>query len=327
MAFFISASTDYFLRCAFHFRSSHKQDDDRSVYEMLLTAQIFTTDEITTKFELTQNGITIQATLDNCALHIEEDQTKLNIYVPESSRDRELCYRRLLPSRLLANLMRGESAINTTHLDPRAVGIVADIMTCSDLIIENILEDAGIMRVSFPAEYVSSTALETASSMPEPRRYASGSDVPERSLAQSGPRTPEDNETAAKSVRYSSMPSPSSHTTRELLRAQFHEPSISLAASPRSNQLSVTNLLDVKSSTPDYRRLLDDLINAAKRRQGGFPSKGGVFGVQDLTSALPVDPYEDQRYYDCPFGVRSEHKLAYSMRIGAAGELYVSLYL
>jgi hypothetical protein len=144
---------------------------------MLLSPQIFTTVEITTKFELTQNAVKIQARLDKGALYIIEDQTRLNIYVPKSSRDKELCYRRLLLSRLLAKLMRGEGAITTTHFDPRAFGIVANIIICSDLIIEDILEDAGIIRVSFPAAYVSYTVPETLSGMPEPKRYASGSDV------------------------------------------------------------------------------------------------------------------------------------------------------
>ncbi|KAN0093560.1 hypothetical protein V8E51_016744 [Hyaloscypha variabilis] len=274
-------------RCAFHFRSSHRQDDDRSVHQMLLSADIFTTDEITTKFELTKNGIRIQATLDKGALYIEKDQNKLNIYVPATSREKELCYRRLLPSRLLAKLMRAESAITATHLDPRAVGIVADIMTCSDLIIEDILEDAGIMR------------------------------------AQASPRALEGNWTTFKSGRHSSMPSPSGDTTREFgVRSQFDGPPVALAASLRQNQFSAIDLLDINSSTPDYRRLLDDLINV-KSRRGRFPNKGEVFDVQGLMSALPVNLSEVQPDYDCPFGDRSEDKLAYNMRVGAAGELYV----
>jgi hypothetical protein len=294
---------------------------------MLLRAQIFTTDEITTKFELTKNGIRIQATLDKGAIYIEEDQTKLNIYVPANSREKELCYRRLLPSRLLAKLMRAESAITATHLDPRAVGIVADIMTCSDLIIEDILEDAGIMRVSFPNEHASYTVPQISSDIPAPRRYASGSDVPERSQAQASPRAPEGNWTTFKSGRHSSMPSPSGDTTREFgVRSQFDEPPVALAASLRPNQFSEIDLLDINSSTPDYRRLLDDLITV-KSRRGRFPNKGGVFDVHGLTSALPVNRSEVQPNYDCPFGDRSENKLAYNMRVGAAGELYVSLCL
>jgi hypothetical protein len=244
---------------------------------MLLSPQIFTTVEITTKFELTQNAVKIQARLDKGALYIIEDQTRLNIYVPKSSRDKELCYRRLLLSRLLAKLMRGEGAITTTHFDPRAFGIVANIIICSDLIIEDILEDAGIIRVSFPAAYVSYTVPETLSGMPEPKRYASGSD-----------------RTAFKPGGYSSTPPPPGHTTRDPgLRAQFDEPPITLAASRRPDQFPVIDLLGVNSSTPDYRRLLDDLINAAKRRQGKFPSKG-AFDIQGLTSVLPIDVREVQ---------------------------------
>jgi hypothetical protein len=121
---------------------------------MLLNAQIFKTDEITTQLEVTQNGIKTQATLDTSTLHIKEDQSKLKIYVPKNPKDRELCYRRLLPPRLLAELMKENDKKNEINLDPNAVGIVADIMNCSDLIIEDILEDAGIVKVPFSDEYI-----------------------------------------------------------------------------------------------------------------------------------------------------------------------------
>ncbi|KIM99744.1 hypothetical protein OIDMADRAFT_125409, partial [Oidiodendron maius Zn] len=307
-------------RCVFHFRSSEKQDDDRSVYEMLLGAKIFTASEIRTRYELTQNGKKFQAILDKGTLHIEKDETQLNIYVPENSRDRELCYRRLLPSRLLAKLMRDESAITTIYLDLRAVAIVADIMTCSDLIIEDLLEDAGIMRLSFPAENMSNNVPKSSLDIPKPGQVARQSDEDEISHAQAGQTAPEESPKEPKSGRFSSLPSLSGSKPREVGQRSHSNgqptiPTVSLS----QDQVLVTDLLDVNGNTPDYCRLLDDLISAATNRHGKFPSKDGLFDVKGLASALPLN----QPIYDSPFGVKDENRLAYNLRIGAAGELYV----
>ncbi len=129
-------------------------DDNQSLYQLLLHAQVFMTNEITTKFEVTQNGQKIQSTLDKSTLHIKEDHSKLQIYVPKDPKDRELCYCRLLPARLLSTLMTEVGGSPTAKPEPSAVGIVADILNCSDLIINDILEDAGVVRVPFPETYV-----------------------------------------------------------------------------------------------------------------------------------------------------------------------------
>jgi hypothetical protein len=100
-----------------------------------------------------QNGERIQAILDKGTLHIEE-ASKLQAYIPKDPKDRRLCYRRLLPARLLRMLMTKVGENPETKPEPGAVGIIADILNCSDLIINDILEDAGIVPVPFSDEYV-----------------------------------------------------------------------------------------------------------------------------------------------------------------------------
>jgi len=91
------------------------------------------------------------------------------------------------------------------------------------------------------------------------------------------------------------------------------------------NENITPSLFSVDSSTAEYQNLLDHVINAAKSKRGGFPSKG-AFDVQDLLSALPVKLPEDPPNYDPPSGVRNENQLVHDMRVGAAGELYVSFF-
>lgn len=82
-------------------------------------------------------------------------------------------------------------------------------------------------------------------------------------------------------------------------------------------------MFSTDSSRADYCKLLEHVISAAKNKRGGFPSKG-TFDVQDLLSALPLKLTEDPPNFDLTFGVRSENQLAHDIRVGAAGELYVS---
>jgi hypothetical protein len=89
------------------------------------------------------------------------------------------------------------------------------------------------------------------------------------------------------------------------------------------NEDVTPSLFSVDSSRADYGKLLEHVINATKNKRGSFPSKG-AFDVQDLLSALPIKSTEDQPNFDLPFGIRSENQLALDMRVGAAGELYVS---
>ena len=203
-------STDGYPRCAFHFGSPRTQNDNRSLYQMLLSAQVFKTDEIITQLELTQNGTKIQATtLDKSTLCIKEDQSKLNIYVPKSPRDRELCYRRQLPSRLLAELMKDSDEKNAIPLDLRAVGIVADIMNCSDLIIEDILKDAGVVGVPFIDEFIPEIAALTPSS--KPRESPTMGVLPDRSRTQLRSPAPENRSIPFIFRSSPSTPSPSPH--------------------------------------------------------------------------------------------------------------------
>jgi hypothetical protein len=72
----------------------------------------------------------------------------------------------------------------------------------------------------------------------------------------------------------------------------------------------------------EYRRLLDNIVTAARNKRGAFPSQG-VFNLDALLNALPVEAAREENNYDLPFGVRNENQLAHDIKVGAAGELYV----
>jgi hypothetical protein len=76
-----------------------------------------------------------------------------------------------------------------------------------------------------------------------------------------------------------------------------------------------------------YAALLDRIIKAGSEAK--FPTHG-AFNLDGIWNALPTDPDAHitasfaQPSLSSPFGVRSQNQLSHDMKIGAAGELYVS---
>lgn len=58
----------------------------------------------------------------------------------------------------------------------------------------------------------------------------------------------------------------------------------SRSLTPQSNDFAP---FSVNSGRTEYRRLLNNVIAAAKGKRGGFPARG-AFNLDDLMNALPV---------------------------------------
>jgi hypothetical protein len=78
----------------------------------------------------------------------------LNIYIPKDSKDQEICYLRLLPTKLFNETMMAEVDSNSTlAFDSRAVSIITAIFASSDEVVDLVLEEAGIVPVPYPDQY------------------------------------------------------------------------------------------------------------------------------------------------------------------------------
>src|SRR6266536_1779216 len=145
--------------------------------------------------------------------------------------------------------------------------------------------------------------------------------------------TPEPSGSSTRSDRSSSTPSPSPQVNyRAQSRAERPAyrptpvPSFSSQATAPQDSTGRTPLsspLTVDSSQVEYQRLLSNVIAAGRRKGGGFPVRG-TFNMDGLLNALPLEEYLRPISYDLPFGVRTVNHLAHDMKVGAAGELYVS---
>lgn len=141
-------------RCASHWRSPRTLAGDKSLYTILLHAQAFLTNNTSTILRVRQNDEDIVAKDYSNTSCVEEIGSKLRVYLPEDSKHHELCCRRRLPAMLLEKLMRTSGGDSKQELKHERVALVADILACSDLIIDDILEDAGIVEAPFAAESI-----------------------------------------------------------------------------------------------------------------------------------------------------------------------------
>lgn len=79
---------------------------------------------------------------------------------------------------------------------------------------------------------------------------------------------------------------------------------------------------DLYARETEYARLLRKIVNAARRAT--IPAIG-AFDLQALANSFPSHNNEDTGTLPgLPFGVRSQDQLGHDIKIGAAGELFVS---
>ena len=243
-------------------------------------------------------------------LHIEESDNCLRLYVPRNSTERELCFLKGLPEGLATYL--GIKEI-------KAVKVLGDILKAtSALVISELLEEHGIDRLPWPdpvQDNVSSNETQESdhltperSSHPRASTPGQGSRSPRPA---STPRTSFSNQIESPYISDTYLPpSPSFlesvHTPRS---------SLSLATTP----VQVVSARRHSVSNDEYILLLSFVIAAA--------AKGGKNGCVNRRTHLVIastDLPEPIDYSDALFGKRSENQMAHDIKVGAAGELYVS---
>jgi hypothetical protein len=281
---------------------------------------VYETDGIIGTLEHKLLGETVP--VSKTSLHIEESPEGLQIYIPKDSKHQEICYLRLLPTKIFNETMMAEVGGNSTSaLDSKAVSTITVILASSDEVIDMVLEEAGIVPVPYPDQYKEEHQQSPdVMGSDQQRNVESDAElIPsemEASAGFSAPSTQSTNSStifaSAQAASYQQRASsyPMQHSTPpENPAGPFPSNSAPLPFSPGSSQV-------------EYRRLLDNTVTAARKKRGAFPSQG-AFNLDELLNALPVEAVQEMNTYDLPFGVRSENQLAHDMKIGAAGELYV----
>ncbi|RDL38725.1 uncharacterized protein BP5553_03065 [Venustampulla echinocandica] len=241
---------------------------------------------------------TVTVEVHKSKLHISEDSGVLKMYVPKDRKDQELCFLQLLPTKLFNEVMMGKKTNNSTVAsDSEAVRIIAALFMSSDEVVCDLLDDADHSRVNREIE------------LDAPPREDRGQRA-EESASSPGSRL------------LSPTPPSCYRTNYRAATPTYRQPSTSSFISrPSAPQRNEPSPFSDNSGQAEYRRLLSNVIAAAKSQRGGFPTRG-AFNLDNLLNALPIESDAEPVSYGLPFGVRSENQLAHDMKIGAVGELY-----
>ena len=306
----------------------------------MLTTSIFKSDGISKSLTLTQGQQSVSVESTKANFHLEQVDDRLHLYVPGSRCDREVCYIRQLPRNLLGFIK---------VQDPNAESIISGIIRSSVLdVVDEVLKDAGIIEV--PGVNRPNDANDDQDSAGGENEDVETVEVEtsrSANLARVQPSTMVNGTSVVGSVVDGGTPNPRSQYTRRSISSSsssgiFTPPPSSVGTEPQGPpSIPFTNqphnqrfqspqpTTSAISSFSQYAALLDRIINAASRVM--FPTQGAFdFGAlrdalpSNLDFQVPLEIENETRLGYLPFGVRSMNQIAHDMKIGAAGELFVS---
>lgn len=333
---------DIHIRCAVNYNSPRVQASHEPLYNLLLNTQIIQTSTITKTQNIRQDDEVITLEVAAGKIHILENPTGLQIFIPRGQRERELCYLQHLPDRLADLLGLGQTARE----------VLTKILNITWSSIDAVLNEIGIIDVPGLSAPLREISTESDNSESEALEAVSSPQMPQTVLNRDSSRVT--SMEASRNVdTTSSTTMPNSPTQSSFL---LHN-SESLQLTPRSSTLEHgtwsgdifgspaaglrnasnravafrdladhsrrNHFFDTTPDTSAYRDLLEKVIRLAQFAiQASFPVCYFV-GSRNLGD-LSLDEHSD---LSATFGLRIDNPIAYNMKIGAAGELYVSQHL
>lgn len=267
-----------------------------------MATSVFKSDGISTEYTIQQDNADIcgPITQDTGHLHIEEHDSSWQIIVPQNSHSRAVSYRIALPDALT-------KLFNLTGTSSESIGYV---LNSSDLIIDDLLEHAGIGLVPGIEPPPRTTADDTSEVDSQGGDTASveGEFLPQAEFDPSRRASEASGANSSASGRLETpLPSDFAQDRGSFYSHGLHPESLS-PTYPRGYESSRGNA---------YRELLGNVIRIA--RNTVLPRSGDL--------ARPSDsPFHQNFHHEAAFGIRSQGEMSYNMKIGAAGELFVGLY-
>jgi hypothetical protein len=271
------------------------------VYQKFQNATLYESDGFRKTLSLSQGTLTATAESSSGLLHIEENNGTLRIFVPRDPQQRKLCYPGQLPKALVRYL---------GITDPAATGSFRIVILVPADVLDDVLDEDGIVQVpnidSLGSELSTPEDLEPDELAPEVSTLTptSSEDQPSTGLRlQSAATHSIEVRPEATEFRYERRPSSTSVEDDHLV----HQPTL---RSQSENTVPLTY-------DAQYVQLLEKVIEAARR--AAFPTAEAL-DLQDLADALPSADTQGPL-----LGLRAQNQIERDIKIGAAGELYVSL--
>ena len=256
---------------------------------------------------------------EKARLHMEETNNHLKLYVPQERKQREVCFCKVLPDKLAAYLGIREL---------EAVKVLGDILNSSASVIDEILEEHGIVPLPWTETIQQSTPSYENLENDEEDVGEARPGLTSRQLSGSRESTPERGRDTSQRTSYarprlgsSTNSSYGRETSFSYGRSPFtpatsgfngslNTPRSSLTPTRVSVQLQAAPIQTLPNV--EYVALLNYVIAAA-----------AAAALQTLNLPPLAEQFEPPELIDTSFGIRSENPIAHDIKVGAAGELYV----
>jgi hypothetical protein len=299
---------------------------------MLKQVKVFETEKISCVLLVPQDGKDYSYVMSRSEIHIQETNSRLEIFIPRDERSRARCLSHALPSRLFQWLITGPLAQIKSGTNGQDYLTVKEILREDPGIISEVLDKDGIASVHI--EGVEFSDEEVPVSTKSARGEASGltnsigfdlnseSHTANNSSSAIGFQQDEASTTVVHEVVVSA-------SSRFNAPQRINRPYTQVEPLDAStHNLSVSTTLQRETTSADlrYSDLLSQVVSAA--RNGSFPTKN-IFDLSALRISLPFVSDSDANDHDI-----DDYELSYARgfpplerdkMVGAAGELYVRI--
>lgn len=272
--------------CAISYRSLPFNRSPQLLYNLLLATTVLTTEGISTQYTIQhENGDVIGPISQNTGhVHIQEQDGSWQIFVPRNRDAREVCYMRELPHALTKRFQITQSASEN----------ISHILNSSIAVIDELLEQGGIGEVP---------GVEVRPRRSVEDRDEHGFDIDEE---------PAPSDVSGGEPRFSErLNTPTSSIFGEGgVRASPRQ----VVVPPRRPSPAYLERNEFFTDNA-YLELLDNVIRIARRTT--IPHRSALAGPANGQFHPGFD-------HDAAFGIRSQGQMNHDVKIGAAGELFVS---
>lgn len=295
-----------------------KDDDQNQLYQRLEQSRLIETSGISSRLEVTQDGVVYSEEVSQSDLHFEQvENGGLNIYVPQDKAKREMCFHSALPRRLFSWLMRssqGSGSLGTAGVDiERGVFLTSCVINLKPSMLAELLSKEGVPLIDLPEPEDESAEAGDALLLGTDRAESvSTSQIPY------DPALPDERLRMDSWLEARSSMRQSSARSQGLITVTLPEDG-SVALEP-SRPLSPPPVLSDTSRSEEYLRLLEGAVRAARATR---VLRSTDLDVSSAIARLSLEPGGGAFFH----GSRMSFSGSWedNCLIGAAGELYVRI--
>ena len=279
-----SSDVDWIYRCILHYND----DEPVDTLHRLLGATLYESDGFKRTLLLQLNDVRAEVQSDSGSVHIEKVVDRLQIYIPRTPEERQRCYSLHLPKALQHHFrVRAAEAQFTFPL----------VFLSSEVLIDQVLDSCGIVGIP-----------EDIPQQPYQRPGEEGDSDEESSIGES------DTDTRVYTPASSPVHGRSPEETPTIPHYSGASPRARPFSSIRHARTPEPRPITIFHEQPPYVRLLENVTSTARQHT--------------LAEFLQDHPNHTTSIADVAhesaFGPRSQKQLEHDIKIGAAGELFVS---